>query len=410
MTLQPLLFDESLKKIEFLFNWTGLSLESGKRTPIDTLKCRAIFIFNFIWLNSDIFGAISWFADGIENGKSFTELTYLFPCTTLSFLASMKSIIHIRKENMVNELIDDMRSLETQKLREKTNGSVLEMAKKEIRFLNIVLNVLNTFNVMMVVVFTVVPLILIAIHYLRTSEVQLMLPFLNVYPFDPYDIRFWPFVYTKQIWSECIVLLEICATDYFFYTCCTHLRIQFQLLHEAIVSIIPSAGISAKVSYDEEMRSSFVEFIKWHQKLIKSADVLEVIYTRSTLLNFVISSVVICLTGFNVTTNTDLAFVVLFLTFLFMGLLQAYFLCFFGDLLMRSSLEINEAIYNCRWYLAESTFGNDLHIVQMRSQKPCKLTAAGFADVNLRAFMRVLSSSWSYFALLRTLYSTHDTQ
>ncbi|KPJ00083.1 hypothetical protein RR46_00296 [Papilio xuthus] len=44
-------------------------------------------------------------------------------------------------------------------------------------------------------------------------------------------------------------------------------------------------------------------------------------------------------------------------------------------------------------------------IVQIRAQKPCKLTAMGFADVNLRAFTRVLSSSWSYFCLLNTMYT-----
>ncbi|KAM3958422.1 odorant receptor 67c-like [Aphomia sociella] len=410
MATQQLLFDKSLKKIKFVFNWTGLSLESRKRTSIDTFKCRAIFIFNFIWLNSDIFGAISWFIEGIENGKSLTELTYLFPCTSLSFLASVKSVIHINKEDIVNDLIEDMRSLERDKLDRETTVVMQEFIKRELSFLNAVVNLLNILNGMMVVVFTLAPLVLIAANYAKTNEVQLMLPFLDVYPFDPYDIRYWPFVYIKQIWSECIVLLEICASDYLFYTCCTHIRIQFQLLQRFIKSMISSRTGSAKVLYDEEQHRVFVNLVKWHQKLIRCADILEVIYTRSTLFNFLISSVVICLTGFNVSTNPDVAFIVIFLTFLFMGLLQVYFLCFFGDLLMRSSIEVSDAIYNCRWYSVESTFGNDLNLVQMRSQKPCKLTASGFADVNLRAFMRVLSSSWSYFALLRTLYSTHSSQ
>ncbi|XP_053620272.1 odorant receptor 67c isoform X6 [Plodia interpunctella] len=138
----------------------------------------------------------------------------------------------------------------------------------------------------------------------------------------------------------------------------------------------------------------------------RSSEMLEVIYAKSTLMNFLTSSIVICLTGFNVTTITDVALIIIFMTFLFMGLLQVFFLCYYGDLLMRSSMELNESIYNSRWYLMDSAFGKELLFVQKRSQKPCKLTAWGFADVNLRAFMRVLSSSWSYFALLKTVYSS----
>ncbi|XP_060807705.1 putative odorant receptor 92a [Amyelois transitella] len=399
------LFDGLLKNIEFAFTWTGLSLESRKRSSIDTIRCRFVFIFNFIWLNSDIVGAVSWFIEGIENGKTITELTYLFPCTTLSFLASMKSVYHIKKEDLVNQIVEDMRTLE-EKGRDKINDKIEVIINKEVKFLKFVTTLLNTLNVMMVAVFTSSPLILITIKYVKTGTLELMLPFLDVYPFDPYDMRLYPFLYIKQIWSECVVLLEICATDYFFYTCCTYIRVQFLLLQQDIEELIPCKRISVGViKYDEDVRRKFLDLVIWHQQLISSAEMLEVIYAKSTLMNFLISSIIICLTGFNVTTITDIAFIVIFMTFLFMGLLQVFFFCYFGDLLMRSSMELNDSIYNCRWYLMDSSFGKDLQFMQKRSQKPCKLTAWGFADVNLRAFMRVLSSSWSYFALLKTVYS-----
>ncbi|XP_053620270.1 odorant receptor 4 isoform X4 [Plodia interpunctella] len=370
MAEQKSLLDGLLKNIKFAFTWTGLSLESRKRNSIDTIKCRSLYIFNFIWLNSDIISAVSWFAEGIENGKTITELTYLFPCTTLSFLASMKSLYHIKKEDSINQIVDDLRELEANK-----TGDIKKIEdniNKEIHFLNFVTSLLNTLNAMMVLVFTTSPLVLIAVKYIKTGEVELLLPFLDVYPFDPYDMRYYPFLYIKQIWSECIVLLEICACDYFFYTCCTYIRIQFLLLQQKMAEIVPDKNISfGIIRNDEEIRCKLIELIQWHQQLIRSSEMLEVIYAKSTLMNFLTSSIVICLTGFNVT-----------------------------------SMELNESIYNSRWYLMDSAFGKELLFVQKRSQKPCKLTAWGFADVNLRAFMRVLSSSWSYFALLKTVYSS----
>lgn len=72
---------------------------------------------------------------------------------------------------------------------------------KEIIFKNFVTSLLNTLNAMMVLVFTTSPLVLIAVKYIKTGEVELLLPFLDVYPFDPYDMRYYPFLYIKQIWS-----------------------------------------------------------------------------------------------------------------------------------------------------------------------------------------------------------------
>ncbi|CAD0205869.1 unnamed protein product [Chrysodeixis includens] len=44
------------------------------------------------------------------------------------------------------------------------------------------------------------------------------------------------------------------------------------------------------------------------------------------------------------------------------------------------------------------------HQELIRAQTPCKLTASNFSEVNLKAFMKILSTAWSYFALLQTLY------
>ncbi|CAH2058493.1 unnamed protein product, partial [Iphiclides podalirius] len=137
-----------------------------------------------------------------------------------------------------------------------------------------------------------------------------------------------------------------------------------------------------------------------------TANTLEVIYSKSTLFNFVSSSVIICLTGFNVTAINNVAFAVTFLTFLFMSLLQIFFLCLFGDMIMRSSLGVSDAVYNSLWYEAGEKVGRDLLLVQIRAQKPCKLTALGFADVNLRSFTKIISTAWSYFALLNTMYNS----
>nr|WCC57563.1 odorant receptor 41 [Papilio memnon] len=366
--------DTALNRLKFILILSGLNLERFNHPQ--EIKRRLIYIFNFIWLNSDIICSIFYLINGVKNGSDMTDITYLAPCSMLSAISNLKSIYLISYNNYVNNLID------------------------ELRFLNIVLNLLNIFNIGMVVNFTFSPLILIAINYFRTKKVELMLPFLDVYPFDPLNIKCWPLVYIKQIWSECIVLLEICAADYFYYICCTAIRIQFRLLRYELENLIPTQQTD-----DQDIRSKLLKLINWHQHLISVTNTLEFIYSKSTLFNFFSSSVIICLTGFNVTAIDNLAFGVTFLTFLFMSLLQIFFLCLFGDMIMRSSQEVSDAVYNCLWYTVDCRLTKYLMLVQIRAQNPCKLTAMGFADVNLRAFTRVLSSSWSYFCLLNTMYT-----
>ncbi|XP_073960849.1 odorant receptor 4-like isoform X2 [Choristoneura fumiferana] len=165
-----------------------------------------------------------------------------------------------------------------------------------------------------------------------------------------------------------------------------------------------SAVNSWSVQRAEDAKRKFVEVVKRHQELIHLVDQIEILYSKSTLFNIVSSSVLICLSGFNVTSLEDMSVVFSFLAFLFMSLTQIFLLCYFGDMLMRSSMELSEAVYNTSWYQMDQSMKKNILFVLARARRPCKLTAANFADVNLRAFTTILSRSWSYFALLKTVY------
>ncbi|KAI5646642.1 7tm odorant receptor domain-containing protein [Phthorimaea operculella] len=208
------------------------------------------------------------------------------------------------------------------------------------------------------------PLTLTVRNYIQTHELNPMLPFFVVYPFNAYDLRAWPFVYIKQIWSEILVVLSVCGADFIFFITSTYIRIQFQLLAYEVQRLVD--GDRQDLSADAGFRAKFEDIVKWHQQIISSVELLEMIYSKSTLFNFVSSSALICLTGFNVTTIDDIAFVVSFLSFLFMSLLQIYFLCFFGDMLMKASEQVSDAMYKSKWYLVDQKTAKMLFIIQLR--------------------------------------------
>ncbi|KAJ8708659.1 hypothetical protein PYW08_010041 [Mythimna loreyi] len=410
MEEEPLLIDITVKKLEFLFRCAGLNIKSCKKTRMDTIKSRSIFIINFVWMNIDFVGCVVWFFKGIVNSKKFIELTFIAPCVTWCFLSTLKSLYVFLREDDVDKLIQVLKDLEINEKNQPKYPEKDAIMKFEHKFLTTVISVLNIFYFVLTVMVAISPLFVMALVYYTTNELELLLPLLAVYPFDPYDIRYWPWVYLRQVWSTIVVTIDICTTDYVFYIFCTYIRMQFRLLKYKIETFIPDDVVYGRLRNIEEVRTEFVVLVKWHQDLIRSANLLEKIYTRSTLLNFVTSSVIICLDGFNVMAISDVATMITCLSFLFTSLLQIFFLCFFGDLLMASvifqSMEVSDAVYNCRWYLADTRLGKDLLLMQTRAQTPCKLTASNFADVNLKAFMKILSTAWSYFALLQTLYES----
>lgn len=201
MEEEPLLIDKTVKKIEFLFRCTGVNIKSGPKTRMDTIKSRTVYIINFFWLNIDLAGAIVWFFTGIANSKSFTELTYVAPCITLSFLGNLKSLYLILREDNVDKLIQVLRDLEIKERGRVKHAEKDAIIKYEHNFVTTVISVLNVFYFVLVVAFALSPVTLVALKYFTTNEVELLLPFLIVYPFDPYDIRYWPWVYLRQIWS-----------------------------------------------------------------------------------------------------------------------------------------------------------------------------------------------------------------
>nr|AOE48017.1 putative odorant receptor OR12 [Athetis lepigone] len=403
---KPLFFDQSLQKLDVLFRYSGMNLQKNIASVKDIIKHRWLFSLNFMCVFSAIIASVYYIIFGIISGKSFIEVTSVAPCLTFSILSMIKSFYHLAYEKNIKELIDLLRDLEIKENNREKCIDKEEIINEETGFLNKVINVLYVLNCSMIVVFDMTPMVLIAVKYYKTKEFEMLLPYLDVFSFIPYELKYWPFAYIHQIWSECVVLLDMAAADYLFFTCCTYIRIQFRLLHYDFERIIPDKSFSKGERFKEdEFHDKFAELVKWHHDLIYSSNILEIIYSKSTLFNFLSSSLVICLTGFNVTIVDDIVIIVTFLTFLSMALMQVFFLCFFADLMMSSSLEISNAVYNCKWYSADSKIGKQLLLVQTRAQEPCKLTAAGFADVNLNAFMRVLSSAWSYFALLQTVYS-----
>ncbi|KAL0811012.1 hypothetical protein ABMA28_010296 [Loxostege sticticalis] len=403
-------FEQSLRLTQFFLLLSGIKITRTKfRKSFERFFDYYLYYINQSWLYTDVCGELNWLVEGILSGKSFIDLSLTAPCITISMLATSKSIFLYLNRDIIVKVVDKLRDIhpEDDDFDEKTITEVKifndeqtdeekQIVKESIKFLNFVVRLQYYICGVVIFAFPLMPVTSMAYDYYMTGTTEYKYPYLVKYFFDVYNMKMWPAVYFHHVGSTAIVGAAVFGSDSLFYTVCIYIQMHFRTLCLRCERIVTSSA--------KETRENLAKAVKRHQELIDLVDQVEILYSKSTLFNIVTSSFLICLSGFIITVLEDISVVVTFATFLFMNLSQISLLCYFGDMLMRSSTEVSSAVYNSLWYETDERTKKSMLVILMRAQKPCKLTACNFADLNLTAFTTILSRSWSYFALLKTMY------
>ncbi|XP_059056343.1 odorant receptor 4-like [Achroia grisella] len=392
-------YDKSLSLTKTALLISGIQIDPINNRFIEKLY-QYLFYFNISFVYTDIISEFIWVFDGIKTGKSFLELSFAGPCIIIALLGTAKTMFLYWYKSLVQKILVQLSAMHP----EADEGlpsidldeTETKIVKITVKYLNLVILLLFYVSTSVIVAFSLMPAIMMAYSYYKNGETEFLYPYPVKYFFNHATKERWPFVYAHHVWSTVLVGSFVFGSDTLFYALCAYIQMHFKLLcHHFENMTTESAG---------DTRRQLAEYVVRHQELIKLVDQVEVLYSKSTLFNLITSSILICLSGFNITTLADTSVGILFSIFLYMNLSQISLLCFFGDLIMTSSTALTTAAYNSTWYDTHEDIKKCVLLVIVRTQKPCKLTAAKFADVNMNAFTTILSRSWSYFALLRTVY------
>ncbi|XP_061706723.1 odorant receptor 4-like [Cydia pomonella] len=462
MSFESVAFEESLQKTNRIIRIIGLQTDDkeSNQTFMERIWSRKFYCFFNSMLYCEFLGEIAWMVKSIME-KKFVEATYCAPCAALCLLGSAKTYYRIKYGHHINDLITSLRKLQSTDFNSSIQRSLTasEEMRNMVRKLQLAINIVTIVNVTGLVAFMCGPLTNMAFTYWMSGKVELRLPFLVMYPFNEFDLRIYPFIYIRHViggeYTNIVItgfiemktslaalctfcdgekminsrqepdvvnswlcfiydmivflgtfaLFTVFGPDCLYYTFCTYVQVQFRLLYHCLETIItPNERIrlqNGNDKYDEKFRAC----ISRHRELIRCCNLIETVYSKSALFNFMSSTLLLCLAGFNIMAHVDWAMFSNFLSFLFICLLQIYLICDYGDKVSRASMDLSSAIYNSQWYTVDVKTAKDLLVILTRAQKSCKLTAYMFADINLGAFTRILSTSWSYFALLKSVYS-----
>ncbi|KAJ3664914.1 hypothetical protein Zmor_000448 [Zophobas morio] len=175
---------------------------------------------------------------------------------------------------------------------------------------------------------------------------------------------------------------------------------QFEILKENLKDIDYGSPDLTKTN------ESFKNCVKHHREIVRFVYKIENTFSKGIFLQFFASVIVICFTGFLmiIVPVVSMQFALLLTYFLCM-MCQVAMYCWYGHDVMTTSNTIGQSFHMSNWYDSDLTIRRDVIIFLERTIKPVTLTAGGYVTLSLTTLTGILRSSYSYFAVLRRLYS-----
>lgn len=126
-----------------------------------------------------------------------------------------------------------------------------------------------------------------------------------------------------------------------------------------------------------------------HNEVIDKCNILSETLWQNLLLHFVFSSLVICIAGLMMIKSEGVESLV-FIFYLCAYILEIYIYSACGNLLIDSSLKVNDAAYNFHWYKCDVRTRKAIYLIMIRAQRKVNVKVP-FFEVSLETFAWV---SW----------------
>ncbi|CAG4953353.1 unnamed protein product [Colias eurytheme] len=209
-------------------------------------------------------------------------------------------------------------------------------------------------------------------------------------------------MYAFQVYTMLKVIYVYIGTEILMVTFCALLSIEFAMLREDFCHVVPKRG--KYFSSNEDRTHSIEELIQKHQKLLKLAKELDYIFNRVVFVDLLFVTVIMCFFGFGITVARGILDVVNNFIAVLALLLPTLVFSYYGEQQKEESAGIADSVYNSNWYCGNASYQKIIYFVIKRAQKPCCLTSLKHAPITLHTFSKVVSTTWSYFSLITSVY------
>ncbi|XP_053998028.1 odorant receptor 67c-like [Hylaeus anthracinus] len=144
------------------------------------------------------------------------------------------------------------------------------------------------------------------------------------------------------------------------------------------------------------------DLVRYHRIDYKLARVVNKIFQYMIFLQFYISSIVLCLIIYVLSTkstlNTELIWSISYLGSM---LMQVYLYCWFGNEVTLKSTSVGDAIYEMDWTTLPTSVMRDLLTIMARTKKPVVMSSGHVVSLSTESFMAIIKMSYSSYNLLK---------
>ncbi|XP_030378345.1 putative odorant receptor 92a [Scaptodrosophila lebanonensis] len=357
---------------------------------------RIYLIWGFLNFNAYVVGEIAYFIVHITSTTTLLEATAVAPCIGFSFMADFKQIgMTVNRKTLV-KLLDDLSEMFPLTLEKQRSYHVTFYE----RHMNSVMTLFTILCMTYTSSFSFYPAIKSTIkYYFMGSEI-----FERNYGFHiyfPYDAETDLTVYWFSYWglAHCAYVAGVSyvCVDLLLITTITQLTMHFNYIADTL------EAYNGDDHSDEENVKFLQDLVVYHSRALDLSEEVNNIFSFTILWNFIAASFVICFAGFQITAS-NVEDIVLYFIFFSASLVQVFVVCYYGDEMISSSSRIGHAAFNHNWLSCSTDYKRILQYIIMRSQKPASIRPPTFPPISFQTFMKVISMSYQFFALLRTTY------
>ncbi|CAG4915445.1 unnamed protein product [Colias eurytheme] len=155
--------------------------------------------------------------------------------------------------------------------------------------------------------------------------------------------------------------------------------------------------------FEIALEHAVIKCFRQHQSLIACVEKFAATYSYGFMTQLLSSMAAICVVMVQVSQDAS-SFksirLVTSLAFFAAMIIQLAIQCFTANELTYQAGRVSEAIMHCKWERMPSRLRRMLVIAMVRTQRPLRLTAAGFANMDNNCFLAIMKAAYSYYAVL----------
>ncbi|CAH0405882.1 unnamed protein product [Chilo suppressalis] len=385
---------ESLSLNTFCMERIGISFESPK-SNIANVRQKLMFVLSVWGICYHVFSEIAYICLTLTKSPRVEDVVPLFHTFGYGALSITKLFVLWYKKNVFKQLIFELAGIWPLPPLDDDGQST---KNKSLAALRMTHRWYFAVNVLGVWFYNLTP---IGIYFYRKwqgLDVEMGYVWVSWYPFDKHMPYAHFAVYIFEMFAGQVSVFIMVSTDLLFSSMASHISLLLRLLHRRLEALA-TTNKTEHEQFDEISAN-----IKLHQRLIRYCNDLESAFSLSNLVNVVLSSINICCVVFVIVLLEPFLNVS---NKLFLGsvLIQIGMLCWYADDIFQANLKVSAAAYNSGWYHTSPRCRRAILFVIQRAQKPIAFTAMGFTNITLVTYSAILTRSYSYFALLYTMYN-----